>query len=110
MLELNAFQEFCLQIKKPIICGKEALLISNLLEDIKRLCEKNGTEEYIITITETLKMKIVDTFPEEISFYTNEKYLVVHSNDVNPSHCLVAVLKDKELKVISARKVFFAIN
>ena len=35
---------------------------SDLLEDIKRLCEKNGIEESIITIARTLKKKIIDTF------------------------------------------------
>ena len=84
----------CLQIKKPIIYGKEALLLSDLLEDIKRPCEKNGIEEYIITIARTLKRKIIDTFPEEISFCTNGKYLTVHSNDVNLCHYLLAVLKN----------------
>ena len=72
--------------------SKEALLLGNLLEDIKRLCKKNGLEKSIITITRTLKRKLIDTVPEEISFYSNEKYLIVHLNDVNPCHCLVAVL------------------
>ena len=40
MLELNVFEEFYLQIKKHIICGKEAFLLSDLLEDIKRLSVK----------------------------------------------------------------------
>ena len=107
---MNVFEEFYLQIKKPIIYGKGALLLIDLFEDIKRLCEKNGIEESIITITRSLKRKIIDNFPEKISFYTNWKYLIVHSNDVNSCHYLVAVLKDKGLKVTSAGKLFFAIN
>ena len=56
---------------KPIVYGKETLFLSDLLEHIKRLCQKNGIEESIITITRTLKRKILDTFPKEISFYPN---------------------------------------
>ena len=86
------------------------MLLSDLFEDIERLCEKNGIKESIITITRTLKRKTIDTFSEEISIYQNGKYLIVLSNDVNPCHYLVAVLKDKGLKVTSDGKLFFAIN
>ena len=54
---MNVFEKFCLQIKRPYIYKG-----SDLLEDIKRLCEKNGIEESIITIARTLKKKIIDTF------------------------------------------------
>ena len=46
--------------------GSCFILLRDLLEDIKRFCEYNGTEESVITITRTLKKKIIDTFPEEI--------------------------------------------
>ena len=62
VLKLNVFKEFCLQIQKCIICGKETFLLSDLLEDIKRLCEENGIEEFIITYSRTLKRKIIGTF------------------------------------------------
>ena len=95
---------------KPSIYRKEALLLSDLLEYIKRLCKKSGVEESIIAITRTLKMKIIDTLHKEISIYSNGKYLIVQSKYVNPCHYLVAVLKDKGLKVNSARKLFFNAN
>ena len=110
MLELNVFEESCLQINKRIICGKEAFLISDLLEDIKCLRQENGIEESIITITRTLKRKMIDTFPEEISLHPNGKYLTVQSSNVNPCQYIVAVLNGKGLKVTSARKLFFTIN
>ena len=69
MLELNVFEEFCLQIKKRVICVKEAFPLSDLLEDIKRLRDEISAEESIITITRTLKRKILNIFPEEILFY-----------------------------------------
>ena len=110
MLELNVFEESCLQIDKRIICGKEAFLISDLLGDIKCLRQGNGIEESIITITRTLERKIIDTFPEEISLYPNGKYFIVRSNNANPCQYIVAVLNGKGLKVTSARKLLFAIN
>ena len=110
MLELNVFEEPCLQINKRIIYGKEAFLISDLLEDIKCLRQENGIEESIITITRTLKRKMTDTFPEEISLHPNGKYLTVQSSNVNPCQYIVAVLNGKGLKVTSARKLFFTIN
>ena len=96
-LKFNVFEEFCLQIEKSIICRKEAFFRSDLLEDIKRVCEWNGFEEFIITITKTLKSKIIDTFLKEISFYPNVEYLTVHSVDANPCEYIVAVLKGKGL-------------
>ena len=110
MLELNVFEESCLQINKRIICGKEAFLISDLLEDIKCLRQENGIEESIIAITRTLKRKMIDTFPEEISLYPNGKYLIVQLSNVNPCQYISAVLNGKGLKVTSARKLFFTIN
>ena len=92
------------------ICGKEAFLISDLLKDIKCLRQENSIEESIITITRTLKRKMIDTFPEEISLHPNGKYLTVQSSNVNPCQYIVAVLNGKGLKVISARKLLFTIN
>ena len=98
MLELKVFEEFFLQIKQCFICGKKAFLLNDLLEDIKCLCEENGIKESLITNTRTLKRKIIDTLPGEISFYTNGKYFIIHSGDVNPCQYIVAVLKGKGLR------------
>ena len=72
--------------------------------------KEHGIEKSMITITRTLKRNIIDTFPKEILFYSNGKYLIVQSNSVNPCQYIAAVLKCKSLKVTSARKLFFAIN
>ena len=84
--------------------------ISDLLEDIKCLRQEDGIEESIITITRTLKRKMIDTFPEEISLYPHGKYLIVQSSNANPCQYILAVLNSKGLKVTSARKLFFTIN
>ena len=55
---------------------KDAFLLSDLVEDIKRLSELSGLTE--------LKRRIIDKFSDEISFYTKDKYLKVHSSGINP--------------------------
>ena len=82
--------------------------ISDLREDIKCLRQEDGIEESIITITRTLKRKMMDTFPKEILLYPNGKYLIVQSSNANP--CQYIVAWQKGLKVTSARKLFFTIN
>ena len=51
----------------------------------------------------SLKRKIIETFHEEILFDPNGKCLIVHSGDVNPYQFIVAILRDKALKVPCAR-------
>ena len=82
-------------------------LASKSLEDIKCLRQENGIEESIITITRTLKGKMIGTFPEEISLYPNGKYLIIQSVNANPCQYIAAVLNGKKLKVTPARKLFF---
>ena len=48
--------------------------------NISNVSEKKGIGESIILINKTLKMKIIHTFPEQISFYPNGKYLIVQSS------------------------------
>ena len=78
------FSKSCLQINKGVPCGKEAFLVSDLLEDIKCLRQENGIEESIIAITRTLKREMMDTF-------TLSKEIVQSSN-VNLCQYIVAVL------------------
>ena len=52
------------------MCGKEAFLISDLLDDIKCLRQENRIEKIITAVTRTLKRKIIDTFPKEISQFS----------------------------------------
>ena len=89
---------------------KGSFFHQHLLEDIKYLRQENGIEESIVTITRTLKRKMIDTFPEEISLYPHGKYLIVQSSNANPCQYILAVLNSKGLKVTSARKLFFTIN
>ena len=53
------------------------LFSSAIYLNISNFSEENGIEESIITINKTSKRKITDTFSKEISFYPNEKYLIV---------------------------------
>ena len=46
---------------------KDAFLLSDLLEDIKRLSELSGLTEPLISNTRTLKRGIIDKFSDNIS-------------------------------------------
>ena len=81
--------------------------ISDLLEDIKCLRQEDGIEESIITITRTLKRKMIDTLPEEILRYPNGKYLIVQSSNAIPCQYIVAWQKDLKVTWL---KLFFTIN
>ena len=81
-----------------------------LSETIFYVSEENGIEESVISINKTLKRKIIDTFPEETSFYPNGKYLIVPSSNIKPCQFIAVVLKGKGLNVSSTRKVFLCIN
>ena len=106
------FSKSCLQINKGVTCGKEAFIISDLLEDIKCLRQENGIEVSIITSTRILKRKMIDAFTlsKEISLYPNGKCLIVQSSNVISCQYILAVLNGKGLKVTTARKLFFTIN
>ena len=49
-------------LKKGIVHEKDAFLLSDLLEDIKRLSELSELTELIISNTRTLKRRIIDKF------------------------------------------------
>ena len=63
LLQENILDEYFLQIKKRIIYWHEAFLLSDLLEDMKVLCEENNLDEPVINNTRTLKRKIIERFP-----------------------------------------------
>ena len=52
------------------------LFCSSIYMNISNVSKENGIEESIIKINKMLKRKIIDTFPKEISFYPNRKYLL----------------------------------
>ena len=94
---------------KNIFYMERKLFSSVSYLNISNVSEKKGIEESIILINKTLKRKIIHTFPEQISFYPNGKYLIVQSSNINPCHFIVAVLKGEGLKVTCAKKLFFDI-
>ena len=68
---------------KRILHEEDAFLLSDVLEDIKRLSKLNELAEPIISNIRTLKRRIIDKFSDDISFYPKDKYLIVHSSDIN---------------------------
>ena len=69
-------------LKERIVHEKDAFLLIDLLEVMKRLSELNGFREPIFSNTRTLKIKINDKFSDDISFYLKDKYLIAHCSDV----------------------------
>ena len=59
-LRNDILEMFLLNLKKRVIHQKEAFLLSDLLDDIKRLTIENGFEDTLITNTRTLIRKIVE--------------------------------------------------
>ena len=94
LFENDILEGVYLVLKTRMVHEKDAFLLSNLVEDIQRLSELNEFTEHIISNTRTLKRRITGKFSDDISFYSKDKYLVVHSSDVNPCKCSLAVLKD----------------
>ena len=92
-LRNGILEKFLLNLKKRVIHQKEAFLLSDLLDDIKRLTIENGFEDTLITNTRTLKRKIAERFPGYISFYNKGKYLIVPWSDMNSCEYSVAVLR-----------------
>ena len=62
--------------------------------------------EPIISNTRTLKRKIIDRFSDNISVYPEEKYLIVHSSNIDPCEYVLAILKGKGLKDYEIIKSF----
>ena len=61
-LQNDILEEFLLSLKKRVIHQKETFLISDLLDEIKRLSLENGLEDALRTNTRTLKRKIAERF------------------------------------------------
>ena len=66
---------------------------------------KRGDHFEALNTSTSLKRKIIETFHEKMLLYPNE-YLIVYSGDVNPCQFIVAILRDKALKVFSARTLW----
>ena len=68
-----------------------------VLEDIKRLSELSEMTEPIIEY-KNIERRIIDKFTDDISLYPKDKYLIVHSGNVNPCEYVLAILEGKGLK------------
>ena len=109
-LQNDISEKFPLSRKKRVIHQKEASLLSDLLDDIKRLSIKNGLEYVLITNSRKLKSKIEERFPDDVSYYNKGKYSIVHCSDMNPCEYAIAVLKGKGLRSNRIIKSFGALS
>ena len=53
---------------------------------------------------------IIDKFSNDISFYQKDKYLIVHSSDINACEYVPVILKDKGLNDYDTNKSFREMN
>ena len=67
-LQNGILEEFLHSQKKRVIHQKETFLLSDLLDDLKRMTLENGLEDALITDTRTLKRKIAERFLYYTSF------------------------------------------
>ena len=104
LLESDVLEEFFLAQKERIVHEKDAFLLSDLVEDIKRLSELSRLTEPIILNKRTLERGIIDKFSDDISFCPKGKYLIVHN--VDPFEYVLAILKGKGLKDYDITKSF----
>ena len=77
--EDDILEIFLQRIKSRIVREKSAYLLNELLIDINLISEEQGLEVAPITNTRPLKRLIVEKFGENVSFFPNGKYLIVHA-------------------------------
>ena len=89
--------KFFRTIRNRIIWEKEAYLLHNLLEFIKKLSASCGIDSFIEN-TVVLKRKLSKKFEELIDFFPVAKYIIVHSSNINPCKYAVASLIGKGIR------------
>ena len=94
----DLLEDFFLKVKRKIIQGKRAYLLIDLLHDFMRMSEEEGFETPIIDKSWTLKMRIIERFPEDISFYPSGRNCLVHSSQMNPCEYSIATIKGRGLR------------
>ena len=78
--KIEVFESFMLKLRINVVRDKYAYLLSELLMDIKMISEEQGLSEPLFGNTSTLKRKIIERFPDEIDFFPQGRYLIVHAS------------------------------
>ena len=60
-----------------MIHQKEVFLLSDLLDEIKKLRTGNKSENALITTTRALKKEISEQLPDCVSYYNKAKYIAL---------------------------------
>ena len=68
-------------------------MLSDLLTDLKNISIEYDAEIPPINNTKELKRKLTSQFPEELAYFPNGKYVIVHPSDIIPCEYSVATLK-----------------
>ena len=91
-LHKNTLNEYLSKLEFSIVQQKNAYLLSDLLRDWMTFCEDRQLDS---TITQSHKLKeiVLERFPDSIGFFRSGKYLIVHSQYINPCEYSVSTLK-----------------
>ena len=98
LYEKEILVDFYSNITNNILHHKSAFPLNDILLDITSIGMEYGREIPPITNTKELKRKLISQFPEELSFFPNGKYVIVHACDINPCEYSVATLKGHGLR------------
>ena len=105
--EQNLLNDFFTSIRLNILRDENAYLLTQLLEDLIRLCDERGVAT-LITRTNQIRRKIEEKFEDDIGFFPSGKYIIVHSAWLNPCKYSVATLRGAGLRDIDLAKGFAA--
>ena len=89
----DVLESFMFKLRIKVIRDKFAYLLHELLNDVKLLSEEHGLSQPLFGDTYTLKRKIIERFPNEIDFFPQGKFRIVHASDINPCKYAVNVLQ-----------------
>ena len=102
----HVMERFFMLFHRGTIKDHQACFLTDLVEDIKDLCEDIDVPESPISTTSTLKKKLITKFEDSIGFYRVRNKLVVHSSEVNPASYSEATIRDGGLREIELTKAF----
>ena len=90
----DLLEEFFTKIRRKIIHGKEAYLLTDLLRDANSLC-RGGS---VIPKTCQLKKLLTEKFGDDIAFFISGRNCIVHSSKINPCEYSIATIKGNGLR------------
>ena len=102
----EVLDKFFRLFERKVIKDQEAYILTELLEDLKKISEDHDLINPPISKTFNLKQKLIGKFGESIDFHVVDRRLIVHASGVNPVLYSAATLKGYGLQEDNLTKVF----